>query len=75
MIPPEHSDAELGAMARDLQYSDLRVYQLLSIHEALISERLNADEEYGDILDRIVATLTVIGVIVGAAIWTILSRS
>ena len=75
MISPEHFDTELGAMARDPQYVDLRVYQLLSIHEVLVADRLNDDEEYEDTTDRIIATLTVIGVIVGVAIWVTLWRS
>ena len=75
MIPPEHFDKELGAMVRNPMYSDFTVGELRKIHETLISERINADEEYQDTVDRIVVTLTVIGIIVGAAVWAILLRS
>ena len=77
MIRPEHFDAELGALVRDPQYADLRVYQLLNIHEALISERLNADEEYKDIKCRIVAAMVMLIIVIlgGSVLWATLSRS
>lgn len=75
MIPPEHFDAGLGAMVRDPKNARLTVAELLDLHEQRISEAFNDDEEYQDTTDRIIATLTVIGIIVGVAIWAILSRS
>lgn len=74
MIYDGQFDRAIGAMVRDPENADKTATEILAEHRRELEESL-LDDEYGDISDRIMATLAVIGIIVGVAIWAILSYS
>lgn len=67
-------DRGLGAMVRNPENADKTAKEILAEHRRELAESL-IDDEYRDISDRIMVVLAVIGTIVGAAIWAILSHS